>query len=143
MNHQVTKNKDNDLVDQKAISELSKILNLKHAASLEDRSFTLSCSKENDMIEVQVILKNSDESFYYPVTVCVNRQVYKQSDKDLALILLDYLDIYFDNFFREDENLFVPIDWVEHQFEGVTLRMKGQVLNRYQELKANELLSAD
>ena len=143
MSFKLLKKKKKYIIDQKTISELCKILNIKHAAFLKDRLFVISCTKENEMIEVELILKNSDESFYYPVTACLNGEVYKQSDKELALILLDYLDIYFDSFFKEDENVFVPIDWVEHQFEGVHLRMKGQVLNRYQELKANELLSAE
>ena len=133
-------NKNNDLVDKKNLDELSKILNLKYAAQLQDRFFSISCHEEKNMVHIQVLLQNSDESFFYPVEACLNGQKYKQSNKDLALILLDYLDVYFDSFFKEDENLFVPIDWAEHQFEGVLFQMKGQVFNRYQELKANELL---
>tara|TARA_B100001964_G_C14111335_1_gene543972 strand:- start:540 stop:959 length:420 start_codon:yes stop_codon:yes gene_type:complete len=129
------------ILTKEGLNDLSKILNLKYASYIKDRTFSISCYAEDKAINVQILLKNSDKSFFYPVECRLKIQDQKQSVNDLALLLLDYMDVYFDEFFKENENAFIPIDWTEHNFEGVFFQMRGQIINLYQELKADKILT--
>ena len=63
--------------------------------------------------------------------------------KDAVLFLLDYIDCYFEEFFKEDENVFLPIDWSEYSFDEVPFQLKGQILNLHVEDLADRILSGE
>lgn len=118
---------------------LSKILNTKYASYLEGRFFEIIAESASDYVNATVTLRNSTDRFHYPVE---GRMVYREqnlSPKDAALFLIDYIDFYFDEFFKEAD-VYLTIDWSKHKFENKEFFMKGQILNLEGERLADEFL---
>lgn len=121
--------------------QLAQIMNLKYAAARRQRYFSIKAAVDGPWATISVVLESADQSFYYPVD---GRVLYKTENidaKSAILLMADYIDAYFEEFFREDENVFIPIDWSHFQFEGINLQLKGQVLNLVHEQAAEELLA--
>lgn len=90
-----------------------------------------------------LILKNFDESFYYPVETVVSIQ----DNKDLTsaqarLQLLDFIGSYFDEYFESNRETFLPIAWTAYTINEVKISAKGQVINRKLDKIADDLLRA-
>lgn len=120
--------------------QLIKIMNIKYAPFLKDRSFSYKVEIKPDNVCMQVILSNAKETYYYPVEAIFYKE---QLSKDLQNSLLqayDYIDFYFNEFLESNEEVMLPIDWKEQQYEGVRFGIRGQVLNRFQEQQADKLL---
>jgi hypothetical protein len=54
--------------------------------------------------------------------------------------LIDYIDSYFEEFFRENGEVLLPIDWAPFDWEGVPIQLKGQIFNLEVEKMADEWL---
>ena len=122
-------------------ARIAAIFDEKFAGMVGPRFFEVRLDKANDFCLLSVILKNPDESFYYPVHAKIN---ITEQDIDMGKafeLMLDYVDIYFMEYFRENENVFIPIDWASYTFEGYELFMHGQVFNNKLEKMADALLS--
>jgi hypothetical protein len=123
------------------VSKIEKSMNTKFAGWLKDRNFQVSTSSDDDTACVTVTLKNNNETFSYPVESRIHHKNQNVTGKEAALFLLDYIDAYFDEYFREDESIYLPIDWSNNTYEGVEFQIKGQVLNQYIENLADQLLA--
>ena len=129
------------LPSEEEILEINDILNKKYNSVLLDgKEFKVSYVYEFNILTVTVLLSNPDQSFYYPVQARVQPQ-----KQDLALIeafyfLLDYIDLYFEEYLYEDENLFIPIDWTNFEYDAVSFQLKGQILNLKLENEADILI---
>jgi hypothetical protein len=115
------------------IAELTHILDRKHAAYLEDRFFSIKVESDDYKANVVVTLQNADSSFYYPVEGRISCKSQNLSGKEGSLLILDFIDVYFEEFFREDQNTWLPIDWAGYNFEGFEFQLKGQKLNKQTE----------
>ena len=122
---------------------LTKILNTKYAGFLNKRLFQVEAFVEGDTAAVAVILQNPNNRFFYPVEARMLFREQNMNAKDAALFLIDYLDYYFEEYFRDDEDVYLTIDWSKHSFEGKDFYVKGQVLNPEQEKLADEWLKAN
>ena len=101
----------------------------------------VKAEKNDTDVLVQVLLSNEDESFFYPVDARVKFEVEEMSVNEAALFLIDYIDVYFEEFLlEEDEELYLPIDWKDFEYEAVNFQMKGQIFNKSLENMADELL---
>jgi hypothetical protein len=129
------------ILSKKEISEFEQILNLKYSHLLKGRSFEIKTSVNKESVEVQVVLRKNDDSFFYPVKSMANFSQTKLNNKELQMLLLDYVDMYFAEFFKEDESMYLPIDWSSYSFEGETIYLKGQVFNLKCEKQADQLLA--
>lgn len=140
MTLEISKNKK-ELMSEKEILDLTKILNLKHGAYLKDRSFQISyCENANEILS-SLLLANPDKSFFYQVETKVSqKEAAKISSREALLITLDYVDLYFAEYFKEEEDVFIPIDWFDVSFEDLDFQMRGQVRNLHCEFLADELL---
>lgn len=129
------------LLTDKEILDLTRILNLKYGSYLKDRIFQVDyCSGETEIL-ASLTLMNPDKTFFYQVESRVSlRDTGEHSLKESLLIMLDYMDLYFDEFFKEEEDVFVPIDWSDREFENLSFQMRGQVRNLHCEFLADELL---
>jgi hypothetical protein len=91
-----------------------------------------------------LILKNFDESFYYPVETVVSIT----DNKELAMpearfVLLDFIGTYFEEYFESNRETFLPIAWSPFTVNNnAKISAKGQVLNRKLDKVADELLIA-
>ena len=116
------------------------LLNKKYAHYVAARWFEASIEQDMHGVYAKVVLRNESSSFYYPVE---GRLAYAQqsiSVRDAALLLMEYIDIYFDQYFKEDCDVFLPIDWADFTCEGVDLQLKGQILNLEVEQLADDFL---
>ena len=121
--------------------DLGRIMTLKYAAFLGDRSFTIMSKADRSTAEVTVTALNPENTFVYPIEARIDLTKCSLNAKDACLLMLDYIDSYFEEFFREEENVFVPIDWTSYSFEGSSFELKGQIRNVKVEELADKLLS--
>lgn len=121
---------------------ISDTLNKKYAASLRDRCFEVYCQQEDDEVMVTILLSNDTESFYYPVETRLNLTANDISAQDAAYLLCDYVDLYFENYFEENEELYIPIQWTEAQYEQAHFYIKAQIVNKALESSADALLNS-
>lgn len=112
------------------IIQLTQILERKHSTFLGDRFFTMTCSQDEAHAYVTVTLRNASESYFYPVEGRIPCRSQDLSSREGALILVDFADVYFEEFFREGEDTWLTIDWMGYSLEGFNFQMKGQRLNK-------------
>ena len=130
------------LVSQEECEELASAMLSKYAAAVGDRQFSIEVSRKDRGVYVSVVLANQDESFYYPVEGRILAEVEEMTPRQAALVLIDYIDMYFEEFLMEEEDgLYLPIDWADHEWDAVNFQLRGQILNRKLERLADELLS--
>ncbi len=88
-------------------------------------------------------IKNEDESFYYPVETVVSViDNSGLSDKDARIALLDFALEYFEEYFLNDGELLLTIDWSPFNIGEIKMYAKGHVLNKKLEKMADEILSS-
>ena len=104
-----------------------------------ERFFAIDARTHDDKVWVQSLLRNSSDTFHYAVEAFTTKNKDKHP-RAQAFFLLAYIDAYWDEYFSEDENVYLPIDWTEHCYREETFFIKGQILNLKAERLANELL---
>jgi hypothetical protein len=119
---------------------LLKIMNTKHASYLDGRFFEIEINVDYDLVKLQVLLRNKSGQFYYPVEAQIAFKEQNLSPKDSVLFLIDYIDFYFDEFFKENGEVLLSIDWSKHTFEEKEFQVKGQIFNLERERLADEWL---
>jgi len=98
---------------------------------------------EEGICYVTLILKNQDESFYYPVESSLSLKDNPELDEEGAKIaLLDFIGGYFEDYFEENRETYITIDWAKHKVEDLTLYARGQVLNKKLENMADDILKS-
>ena len=130
-----------EFLAENELKELTQIMNIKYGAHLKERDFKLSQTKNKENLNVKVVLEKEDESFYYPVEAQINFIEEELSQKEAALFLFDYIDYYFDEYFKENETIYLNIDWKKVQFDSKSFQIKGQILNLKQEKAAENFLN--
>jgi len=125
------------------IQKVEKSLNTKFASWLKDRNFQVSATADENSAEVNVTLKNHNESFCYPIESRIMHKEQNVSKKESVMFLVDYIESYFDEYFREEERVYLPIDWMAYDCEGISFQIKGQVLNVCLDNLADRLLAGE
>lgn len=136
-----------ELVNEKLViteqerRSLTDAMNTKYRLARGEREFQVDVISKDKGVYVTVLLANADQSYYYPVEA---RIIYENQELTLhkaALFLVDYIDIYFEEFLlEEDESIYVPIDWADHQYDAIDFQIRGQIRNRKLENLADEWL---
>ena len=127
---------------EEEIWNIQKLLNKKHMVYLENEAFEIEAGSSQTQIQIRVSLIRNDKSKYYPIEcVFVRESSEKLKESDIAITMLDYLDIYWSSYFQEERNIFIPLDWSKHEFEGVSFYMRGFVRNLQLETDADNFLS--
>ncbi|WP_141732052.1 hypothetical protein [Oligoflexus tunisiensis] len=132
---------ESDFLNQDDCDALAKAMESKYAMALKGRSFKVEAEVKGRGVFVKVILSNQDRSYYYPVEARVLYEKEELQRGEAALFLLDYIDAYFDEYLtQENEEIYLPIDWADFQYEAVDFQMRGQILNLKLEELAEQLL---
>jgi hypothetical protein len=113
-------------------SRIKMSLNKKHAAFLEKEEFSLEAGSSEYQIKMRLSLDKIDKSVVYPIE-CVYAKTRTGQETSIASLMLDYLDIYWTDYFAEDRSIFIPVDWSLHEFENVHFYLRGFV--RYLKLE--------
>ncbi len=110
----------------------------------EGEYFEVSGYRSLGEVYTQVILRNVEESLYYPVECQIDLL---RSDIEGPLeamyLLLDFQDYYFGRYLSEDRDVYLAIDWAEYQFEDHVIVARGQIFNRKLEQIADRLLAGE
>jgi hypothetical protein len=87
------------------------------------------------------IIKNEDESFYYPVeTKVLVSDNPSLEENDARIALLDFSLEYFEKYFMNDRELYLRIDWSPFKIGDIKIFAKAQVFNKKLEKMADDLL---
>jgi len=121
--------------------QYGKLMEQKYSAVLGQRFLEVTATAESREVQVKVILRNTSCSFYYPVQGRIKILDDGLSQREAALFMLDYIDLYFEEFLNDDAGVYLPIEWADYSCEGVEFQLKGQVLNLELERAADELLA--
>ncbi len=142
MSEENTERDSSDFIDKVTCDELAAAMQTKYRMALGERRFVVEAEIKGRGVFVKVTLENPERSFHYPVEARVLYEKEEMKSAEAALFLINYIDTYFEEFLlEEDEELFLPIDWSDHQYEGVNFQMKGQIHNLKLEELADEWLS--
>jgi hypothetical protein len=124
------------------LNGLAQAMNTKYKSALDGRLFSAEAEQKDDGVYVKVLLKNQDSSFYYPVEARVKYKHEELGVSEAALFLIDYIDTYFEEFLISQE-IYLPIDWADYEYEAVDFQIKGQIFNKKLDQMADELLGAN
>lgn len=111
------------------LSELASVMDRKYASHLNQRRFEAVANKDATGVYAKVTLKNKSGSFFYPVEGRLAHLDHDMTPKEAALFLLEYIDAYFAEYFKEGGEVYLPIDWADYDYDGVPMQLKGQILN--------------
>ena len=125
--------------------EIAQLMQQRHQSHLnEGEYFEVSGYRSLGEVYTQVILRNVEESLYYPVECQIDLL---RSDIEGPLeamyLLLDFQDYYFSRYLSEDRDVYLAIDWAEYQFEDHVIVARGQIFNRKLEQIADRLLAGE
>jgi len=129
-----------NLLPQALEVQLEELLNKKHAIFLDKRSFTISASEDESVVTSSVTLRNKDDSFHYPIETRLSYDPAEMTAQQSAVFLIDYIDLYFEQYFEEGEDLLLPIAWAKHNYDAVEFEIRGQIRNKCVEDMADRLL---
>ncbi len=131
----------NPVWDKDELIQLTEILNTKHSIYLSQEIFEVEAGFNKIQIQLQVSLKKEDGSSVYPIEiVCPCDDNYELKIKETSYTIIDYMDLYWSEYFIEERNLFLPIDWQKHECEGVSFFLRGFVRRLSLEEEADSLL---
>ncbi|HYX35551.1 MAG TPA: hypothetical protein VE954_20840 [Oligoflexus sp.] len=137
-------NDHSEFLTQEDCDALAKTMESKYAMALKGRGFQVEAEVKGRGVFVKVVLSNHDKSYYYPVEARVLYEKEELQKGEAALFLLDYIDTYFEEYLtQEHEDVYLPIDWADYQYEAVDFQMRGQILNLKLEEMAEQLLKSD
>ncbi len=122
-------------------AELANVMNRKHESLRDDRKFSIEAKYEGGEVYVTAVLQNDNETFYYPVEARLDWAEEEMLHRDAALFLIDFMDLYFEDYLENGEDLYLPIDWAPYEYDAVKFQIRGQVLNRLVDRMADELLA--
>jgi hypothetical protein len=113
-----------------SLAKTTTLLNHKYFAFVEDEVFTIDALGNHEQVQLRMTLLKKDGSVKYPVeAVHLLEPESKYSKADLAFLMLDYLDNYWQEYFREDRDVYLSLDWSKHEFEGGAFFLRGFVRN--------------
>jgi hypothetical protein len=111
-------------------SDIARLMERKYAGYLNGRTFKVESNVAADGVYGTISLQDDSRSFMYPVE---GRVKYREQDltvHEAALILFDYIDLYFEEYLKADSSVFLPIDWCDYSLEEIDLQLRGQIMNK-------------
>lgn len=120
------------LIDPAYKNRVLSLLHERHAGSLKRERFELDVRREGDEAIVCLTLRSEDRTHVYKMEAAIERAKYQAMTEPQAIdICLDFLDWYVGEYFREDRDAFLPLDWKPHRFGDVEVLARGDVRNEF------------
>lgn len=133
---------ENEFLTAEDCAGIAGAMQSKYRLALKGRTFQVAAEIKGRGVFVKVVLTSEDQSFYYPVEARVLYEQEEMKAGEAALFLIDYVDAYFEEFLiEEDEEIFLTIDWSDHQYEAIEFQMRGQIHNLKLESMADAWLA--
>ena len=128
------------LFDEAEQKKIIHLLENKHSIYLNDETFELDAWHNKEQIQLKMSLKKKDESYIYPIEIICAHEEYTIKEKEIAQLIIDYIDLYWSEYFMEDRTLFLPIDWATYECEGIRFYLRGFIRNLSLEKEADSFL---
>jgi hypothetical protein len=104
----------------------------RHGASLKNERFELDVRREDGDAVVRLVLRSDDRTHVYTMEAVVLRERYPALSEAQAIdIGLDFLDWYVGEYFREERDAFLPLDWKPHTFGDLEVMARGELRNEF------------
>ena len=118
------------LLDLEQTTRAISTLNQKHGRRLKGETFSISASEQDTTVIICIHLAATDRSFEYRMESAVTVDEKLVHTRELALELgLDFLDWYLGEYFKNDRELLLPLDWQAHRFGEFEVLARGDVRN--------------
>jgi hypothetical protein len=134
-------------LEPEVLNSICALMIKKHIPFLKNETFEMDVLKSEDWIQIRQTLKSLDGSQAYPVEVLVPFEEVKglKSEEvraaELVDLAVDYLDSYWNEYFSDDRDTFLSLDWSTHEIDGLTLFMRGSKHNVALEKMADDFLA--
>lgn len=138
----MTEVQSREAITAEEATKLADLMNTKHKLFLAGRQFSVEAERDGSIVNAKVTLSNADRSFHYPVESRMDFVKEDMTQNEAALFLIDYIDLYFEDYFDDAENTFIPIDWTNFFYDATDFQMRGQILNLKVEEMADQFLAA-
>ena len=126
------------------IAQMEAVFNEQFYAHLKkDENISFEGYFSEGACHITMTLKNEDESYYYPFEAAVSSK--ENSDlaaHDAKLLILDFIGAYFEEFFADNRQTFVPVEWATFRIEDVDIHARGQIINKKLEKEAADILKS-
>lgn len=130
ISNEVNGSYDKDAIpDSEECVSLAGLLKKKYASYLNERFFEIKLSNDKIGVYATVTLRDAVGKFYYPVEGRVDYGMQNLDAREASLFLLDFIDSYFEEFLKNQGEVYLPIDWAEYHHQDKTLHVKGQIRN--------------
>ena len=131
-----------EILTEEECVALAETMGRKYTSFLNERYFEISVRHDHLGLYATILLRNESGSFYYPVEGRLADIDHQLNRHDGALFLIDYIDSYYEEFFRENGEVYLPIDWATFDWEGIQIQVRGQILNLELEKMADKWLES-
>jgi hypothetical protein len=92
---------------------------------------------------VTCTLKNNDETYCYPFEATISSKEHRNLPATEAKnLLLDFIGAYFEEFFADSRQTFVPVEWAVFRIEDTNIHARGQIINKKLEKDADNVLKS-
>jgi hypothetical protein len=110
-----------------------------------DEDFRIASHEvESDAWTLSVVFESADRSLHLPVDVALlAADNGKMANDDARDALVDFVDYFFDRYFRESREATLPIEWAPLTFGEFTVRARGWEKNLRLEELADKLLEGE
>jgi len=112
----------------------------KHYLFLNNEAFYIKTGFSKGRLEIEIELKSETEHFYYPIQLVFLTDLNKQELQTQSEVLFDYTMSYWSEYFSNDRDVFIPIDWQAFEIEGVEFFIRGSFRHLNLEKLADEYL---
>lgn len=118
------------LIDNEQNRHILDALNSRHGRMLRDERFSVSANLAEGSVVLRLVLERHDRSFRYQMEAA--REVPEDESRSVQETLelcLDFLDWYLGEYFDNERELLLPLDWQPHRFGDVEVLARGDVRN--------------
>jgi hypothetical protein len=118
------------ILDARRQATIYKLLQDRYGAMLRDERFEIAARVEGDNPVMQVVLRSNDRTLVYTMEAALIRADYPAMTLSDALdVCVDFLDWYLGEYFREERDAFLPLDWKKYRFGDLEVMARGDLRN--------------
>ena len=121
--------------------QIANLMNRKYAAFIHDRTFRVAANVDETAVHAKITLRDDAGLFVYPVEGRLQYDAQGLKVRDSALLLFDFIDLYFEEYLKQNGEVYLPIDWADYSLDEVTLQLRGQIINEKLERLGDEWLA--
>lgn len=120
------------LIDSDLRTKILDTLGRRHGGMLRNERFELDARREGDDAVVTLVLASHDRTSVYHMEAAVRREQYVAMTLAQSIdVALDFLDWYLGEYFREERDAFLPLDWKPFRFGDVEVMARGELKNEF------------